>query len=142
MEFRNLTPFDAIAWSAEDVDAEESHVIAMRVGYRLVPAGANGDASSPTHRCELLEGEDAPSLALEDRYFGAPLLSSVRAESDLAPFKPRCDVLVNATSFAPRGEAAARWRAQVRVVRPSDAAVLLDKTLSVCGPRWFERTDA
>jgi hypothetical protein len=139
MEFRNLTPFDAILWSAEDVDAEEFHIVALRVGYRLIPEPIVSDAGAPTHQCVLIEGDDAPSLEVEDRYFGDLHVSSVRSESDLAPFKPRCDVLVNATAFAPGGTPAARWTATVRVSRP-DGAALLEKTLSVCGPRWFERT--
>ena len=148
MEFRNLTPFDALAWSVEDVDAEESHVVVVRVGYRLarvtsapLPGAPDEDDATPTHHCELREGRASPRLAFEDGYFGAPLVSSVRGESDLAPFKPRCDVLVNATAFAPRGEEAARWPVRVRVVQPAGAEVLLDKTLSVCGPRWFERAE-
>jgi hypothetical protein len=138
MEFRNLTPFDAIAWSAEDVDAEESHVIALRVGYRLAPA-ASGEL---THRCVVRTGRDAAALVLEDAYFGEPLASSVRAESDLAPCKSRCDVIVNATAHAPGGEPRARWTAEVRLVRPADGAALLHKVISVCGPRWFVREGA
>lgn len=140
MDFRNRTPFNAIAWSAEAFNDEEFHVIALRVGYQLVPKPSTDDASPHTHSCKLLEGGGVPRLVLEDCYLGKPLLSSIRAESDLAPFKPRCDILVNATAFAPGGMAKARWPVRLRVSQPSDGTVLLDKTLSVCGPRWFERT--
>ena len=36
MEFRNLTPFDALCFSALGVDDQEYPVLAMKVGYRLV----------------------------------------------------------------------------------------------------------
>ena len=36
MEFRNLTPFPALAYSALDKSDEEHHVLVMRMTYRLV----------------------------------------------------------------------------------------------------------
>ena len=57
MEFRNLTPFQALAYGAYDVHDREHHVVAMRVAYALAATGERspglGDASV-THRCELL----------------------------------------------------------------------------------------
>ena len=37
MEFRNLTPFDVMCFSALAPDGQEHPVIAMKVGYRLEP---------------------------------------------------------------------------------------------------------
>ena len=103
--------------------------------------------------------------------------SSVRQESDLCHFKPRCDVLVNATAHAPRGKATRRFPVRLIVRRPDTPAplpeppqplnpfmpvspraqaqwqraverakhtsapgeVLIDKTLSVTGPRQFKK---
>lgn len=145
MEFRNLTPFESLAFSAYDVHQREHHVVVTRVVYRLVadPHGAR------THRCEALTGDDRNALVTSDVYEGDAHTSSVRAESDLAPFKPRCDVVVRATAHAPQGEASARWSVSLRVETPTDPqpsdpddaprGVLVDKTLTVCGPRWFVR---
>ena len=138
MKFRNCTPFDAMAWSAESVGRDEFHVVAVKVGYRLVPM-AKSNSTAHTHDCQILEGRDSPKLVVEDRYFGDSLLSSIREESDLAPFKPCCDVLINATAHAPGGEATAQWPVRVRIRHPSDSTVLLDKQLLVSGARWFER---
>ncbi|MGK3971496.1 DUF2169 domain-containing protein [Sorangium sp. So ce118] len=135
MDFQNLTPFSALTWFTEELDRSESQVFALAVGYRLVASAEGGD----THRAEPLEGADAIALAEEDRYAGAPLASSVRAESDLVPRKARCDVIVNAAAHAPGGEPAARFTARVRLVGPRGEA-LIDKAIGVTGPRWFERT--
>ena len=145
MEFRNLTPFEALAYSALNVHDEEHHVVVVRVPYRLVPDGAPG-----LFRCELAAGDEALApLRMEDVYEGDVNASSVREESDIAPFKPRCDVVLRATAWAPGGVAHERWAVQLRVTAPDpphpssepDAprGVLIDKTLEVCGPRSFLR---
>ncbi|WP_437879010.1 DUF2169 family type VI secretion system accessory protein [Sorangium sp. So ce513] len=154
MECQNLTPFDALAYSALDAHDEEHHVVALKAAYRLVPGGG-GEA---THRCELAPDDGAGRLLLRDEFEGEMNASSVRAESDIAPFKPRCDVLVRATAWAPAGEPAERWTARLRVTAPDaehpagghpaggagarelPRRTLVDKTLEVCGPRWFERS--
>ncbi|WP_438021413.1 DUF2169 domain-containing protein [Sorangium sp. So ce315] len=149
MECQNLTPLDALAYSALDAHDEEHHVVALKAAYRLVPGG-DGEA---THRCELAPDDSAGRLLLRDVFEGEVNASSVRAESDIAPFKPRCDVLVRATAWAPANEPAERWTARLRVTAPDaehpgvgagarelPRRALVDKTLEVCGPRWFERS--
>ncbi|WP_433937678.1 DUF2169 domain-containing protein [Sorangium cellulosum] len=149
MECQNLTPFDALAYSALDAHDEEHHVVALKAAYRLVPGGGG----EVTHRCELAPDDSAGRLLLRDAFEGEVNASSVRAESDVSPFKPRCDVLVRATAWAPGEKPAERWTARLRVTAPGAAApgggagardlpgrALIDKTLEVCGPRWFERT--
>lgn len=134
MRLRNLTPFHVLAFQGVDPEDEELHVVVMRVGYQLVPG--NGQF---THRAELLQGDDAVELAMEDEPWGEVHASSWKAESDLAPMKTACDVIVNATTRAPDGRAAPRWETRVRISDRDDHA-LLDKTLSACGPRWFEES--
>lgn len=138
MEYENLTPFDSLAYSAYNVHDEEHHVVATRAVYRLARA-ADGPR---THACELcLDDPSLGALRTEDVYEGAMNRSSVREESDIAPYKPRCDVLLRATAHAPKGEPAARWSTRMRVTDAS-RGVVIDKTLEVCGPRWFERSGA
>src|SRR6187401_861042 len=98
MEFRNLTPFDALGYSALDVHDDEHHVVAVKALYHLSRGGAGG----ATHRCEIVprERDDAGKLHMRDVFEGELNASSVRAESDLAPCKPRCDVIVRATAWA------------------------------------------
>jgi len=122
MEFRNLTPFDALCFSALDVEDREHRVIAMKVGYRLVRReGSNFEAVA-------IDDEPVP-LCMADEYVGEVGESSVREESDLAPYKPRCDVMLRGMAYAPGGVAAPHWAVRIRVSEPVPEA-----EVSVDGP--------
>jgi hypothetical protein len=110
MEFRNLTPFDVMCFSALAPDGQEHPVIAMKVGYRLEPI-----ENQPGHCRAIVIDEDPLRLCTADTYHGEPGFSSVLEESDLAPFKPRCDVIVVGHSHAPAGRPALTWEAGLRI---------------------------
>ena len=110
MEFRNLTPFDVMCFSALAPDGQEHPVIAMKVGYRLEPI-----ENQPGHCRAIVIYEDPLRLCTADTYHGEPGFSSVLEESDLAPFKPRCDVIVVGHSHAPAGRPALTWEAGLRI---------------------------
>ena len=112
MQFKNLTPFDAMAYSAIDVGDEEHHIVAMAVGYRL-------ERSEHGWTAHLIEDTPLP-LCLADEHWGDPVSTSPARESDLVPFKPRCDVTVRGHAHAPGGRAARQWTAHLWLtVRPS-----------------------
>ncbi|WP_171463142.1 DUF2169 family type VI secretion system accessory protein [Burkholderia thailandensis] len=136
MEFRNLTPLHAMAFNAVDIPGNEIHVVALKAAYRLEPA-QSFEPDGDTHRCVLLSGDNAVPLAMADEYEGKTGASSVKWESDLAPFKPKCDVLVRATAHAPHGTPAASWPARVRVF--DTGTMVIDKGLRVTGPRSFTK---
>lgn len=136
MEFRNLTPLHAMAFNAVDVPGNEIHVVALKAAYRLEPV-QSGDPAGDTHRCVLLDGDNAVPLAMADEYEGETGKSSVKWESDLAPFKPKCDVLVRATAHAPHGVPVASWPVRVRVF--DDGNMVVDKGLRVTGARSFTK---
>jgi hypothetical protein len=106
MEFKNLTPFQAIAYTGVDTQDREYHVVAMAVGYRLL---RDDDGQ---WRAELIE-DDSLSLCMADEHYGEPVSSSIRRESDLIPYKPRCDVVVRGSSHAPEGRPAKQWTARL-----------------------------
>jgi hypothetical protein len=89
----------------------------------------------------LIEYEPAP-LAMADAYYGEPNTSSVLWESDLAPYKPKCDVIVvHAHAHLPANTvmgALVRWRCGLRVAQGSNT--LVNKELIVCGERAWKRT--
>lgn len=165
MEFRNLTPFDALCYGALDPDDDEHRVIAMKVAYRLA---RQADGS---WQAQVID-DDPAALCMGDAFWGEPGQSSVRQESDLAPFKPRCDVLVVGHAYAPGGRAVPQWETRLKisvwqapspeaayeqkahwqpgrqryVSRPSAEQtkekvqkVLLDKRLWMFGPHTFQR---
>lgn len=111
MEFRNLTPFPALAFQAKDPLDEEHHVVVMRVSYAL-QRGSDG-----TYALSV-EDDAPPALCMADEYFGETGSSSVRQESDLAPYKPRCDVIVNAQAVAPAAIATPAIKVGIRIERP------------------------
>ncbi|QDI04829.1 DUF2169 domain-containing protein [Xanthomonas cerealis pv. cerealis] len=111
VEFRNLTPFDGLCFPTIDRDGRRNRVFVMKAGYRLRPR-AGGQVS-----LQVIDDEPLP-LCLADSYYGEPGTSSVCAESDLAPGKPRCDVVIVGSSYAPRGQPSPHWLARVRVSRP------------------------
>ncbi|MCA8017961.1 DUF2169 family type VI secretion system accessory protein [Burkholderia metallica] len=136
MEFSNYTPFPALAFESFAPDGASFHTVVLRQTFEL----RNG---------ALVLAQEQKPLATSDRFHGEPNQSSVAEESDLAPYKPLCDVLINGTAYAPQGRPVPRFAAGVRIVSTpmgSDGGagvtttkVLLDRSLSVTGPRYFAR---
>ncbi len=161
MQFVNLTPFPALCFAALDKHGVSWRVVVMKVSYRLVSTAQGWQA-------QVIDDEP-PGLTLADEPWpdadaspACPGAPSMRLESDLAPAKPRCDVVVIGHSHAPQGRPARQWEAGLRVLavdtrprvqrqqehaaatkavqeRPAPSDVLLDKRLRVSGPHRFLR---
>ncbi|KRB03397.1 DUF2169 domain-containing protein [Lysobacter sp. Root690] len=128
MLLRNLTPFDVLCYGALAPDDHENRVVAMKVGYRLLPV----DGEPGRFNAQVMD-RDALELVTADTFYGEPGESSTRQESDLAPYKPRCDVIVNGHAHAPGGLFARHWDARIRVsapLPPLDIAVERPRPLS------------
>ena len=101
-EVVNHTPFPSQYFQSVDQHGTVFHVVALRVTYdmRTTPSGGT-----------LAYAREQTELATQDQWSGAVNDSSPLWESDLAPYKPKCDVLVvNAVSRPPSsGQAAKRW---------------------------------
>jgi hypothetical protein len=160
MEFRNLTPFDTLCFASVDASDQMFRTIVMRVGYRMTALEGGGVAL-------LVMDQEPVSLCLQDEFRGEMNRSSVRLESDLAPNKPRCDVIVNATAYAPNSSASSRFNVHVQVIRPpmqvlqcptqeatgqaayhqaklhslKDGELLIAKHLVITGPRWLQQDE-
>ena len=87
---------------------------------------------------ELKLAEEQQPLAVEDEYFGEMNKSSVKQESDLVQYKPKCDVIVIGSAHAPGGKAASRFETGIKI----SGSVALDKKLIVTGPRFWEQKDS
>ncbi len=87
---------------------------------------------------DILDGEPLRLAAeqvpppLTDESFDAAGASSLRRPGVLAPYKPKTDVLIEATAHSPSGEPEARWPCEVKA-GPLEVAFL------VTGPRVWER---
>ncbi|CAJ0780751.1 hypothetical protein LMG18090_01231 [Ralstonia mannitolilytica] len=115
MEFVNHTPFPALAFAGIDQFSQTFHVVALRQTLSWNDAG------------ELEYVEDQAPLCESDEFFGEALAGSVRQESDLCHYKPRCDVIVNAVAHAPvtaNGKPPSRFDVRLRVHLPDAPAAL------------------
>lgn len=98
MEFSNHTPFPALAFESFAPDGASFHTVVLRQTFELRDGA-------------LVLAQEQMPLATSDRFHGEPNQSSVAEESDLAPYKPLCDVLINGTAYAPQGDRCrASWR--------------------------------
>ena len=70
-------------------------------------------------------------LVMADTFTGEPGYSAPVYEVDFAPRKPRCDILLLGSAYAPDGKPATRVEAGIRIGNWS-------KTLAVVGPRRWE----
>lgn len=111
LRFRNDTELDALHFDTLDQHDVPFHVIVAKTGYAFGPCGSDGLA--------MLVPLDPPApLHQQDRHYDDDIERSVRVESDLAPYKPRCDVVVVGDAHAPAGRAAASFPIALRVQFP------------------------
>ena len=146
--FDNRTRLDAAQFDMVDQYGSSFHVVVAKTAYTLGARDASGMAP-------LIPLSPAARLHVEDGHFDDDSNASVRHESDFAPYKPACDVVVNATAHAPRGKPTSTFgvRLTVQPAPPeasdgvtaqaaeprSPRAPLIDKILQVTGERKFKK---
>lgn len=107
MEFRNLTPFPAMGFDSLDQRDALFHTVVLRQTFEL-----QADLSL------AFAGEQAP-LVTSDVFYGELNTSSVKQESDLAPFKPHTDVIVIANGYAPTSAPIPQFVVGIRIIGKS-----------------------
>jgi hypothetical protein len=126
----NHTPWPAQNFLHVDPAGDVFHVVVSRTTYSL--RGMQADAAG-LMQPRLLPPAGQVPLVAQDGYRSELNSSSVIRESDFAPYKPLCDVvLVNAQACAPLNTPADRWAVGFRF---GDA---ISKVLNVTGPRHYE----
>lgn len=126
-EVTNHTPWPGQYFQHVDPQDEIFHVMACRTTYSL--RGMRFDGNEPPVPL-LIDPTQQPPLCETDAYCDAVNTSSLMQESDYAPYKPRCDVLVvGAVAHAPQGQATQRWPVGFSFGNA------IEKTFQVCGPR-------
>ncbi len=124
-EVRNHTPYPSQYFQMMDVGDEVFHVIATRITYDLRQLDPDGTPRMAERQSPLIDA---------DQFHGDPASSSCIQESDFAPYKPKCDViLAHASAYAPQGRTQRRWPVGVCIGQ-------WHKLLTVTGPRYIERT--
>lgn len=118
MDFYNYTPFEPMRFESLDINDEPFQVVILRGTFDIKP-------NAPLQ--PVVEQEP---IVLADEFYEELNTSSVRFESDLAPYKPRSDIIINATAFAPGGKPLSHWVVGAQVGK-------LQKRLLVTGPRYW-----
>ena len=121
VDFVNETGLPADWTLGHQVDRRERLVAMVKATYAIPEPG-----DTP----RLAEAQS--DLVTADEYWGAPGLSAPKLESDYAHFKPRCDVIVNATAYSPGGRPRETVRVAIRVGG-------LAKSFTVIGDRAWTR---
>lgn len=104
MNLFNATPTPAGYTLGVQPDGRELLVVVAKATFVLPRRGAE----------PFLAEEQVPLIAT-DEFTGEPGLSAPLYEIDFAPRKPRCDVLLNGSAYAPQGKPADRVTVALRV---------------------------
>src|SRR6476659_818338 len=105
MNLLNATGMAAGYTMGLDKDGRESLVVVVKGTYLIPPVPAAEPVLAP---------EQVP-LVVSDAFAGEPGFSAPVAEIDCAHQKPRCDVLLNGSAYAPNGRPAERVTVSLRV---------------------------
>lgn len=123
----NRTPFEATHCLLPDGDGGERVLVVVKASFVMGVDGEPALAEAPA------------SLRLADEFRGDPKLGIPRWDSDLALFKPRVDVLIEAQAYAPLGRPAERVFVELHVGDPVEPGkTQLSKSLLVTGDRVWD----
>ncbi len=120
MLFRNYTPFPPLQFESRDEKRNDFGVIVLRGTFTI------------EHGRRLRLVQEQEPLVMADDYYGEPGQSSIRYESSIAPYKPKTDVLVNATAYSPTRQPEKQWLAGIQFGN-------VVKQIQVTGPRKWEK---
>jgi hypothetical protein len=123
MELINATRMTAGYNMGLEPSGRELLVVVIKGTFRIPQEG------EPVDRFAVHE-QQLP-LVMADTFTGEPGLSAPVYEADFATRKPRCDILLSGSAYAPNGRPATRVEAGIRVGRWS-------KRLAVIGPRQWD----
>lgn len=116
---QNTTPFLAETFPYQDKHCVKFCVAVVRATYDVDEQG------------NCTPSKTQSPFVYADTHYGDPEVTSIHVETDFAPVKPKCEVLLDAMAVAPKGRQAEA--VEVRLVGPG-----LDKRAVVTGQRrWF-----
>lgn len=101
-------------------------------GRELLVVVVKGTFAIPRPGEEAQLAPEQVGLVMADEFTGEPGFSATRYECDFAPAKPRCDVLLNCSAYAPEGKPVSKVQVGMRVGE-------LTKTFRVVGNRFWRK---
>ena len=128
----NYTPYPNFRYYSLDNRGVEFGVVIVKATFALTEDG------------RLASAEEQAPMVFSDLCHGAVNETSLWHPSDLVPYKPAGEVVVNAVAHAPGGKPASSWTCGLRV---EGGGHRLEKTLRVTGerswkPKWKRELDA
>lgn len=123
-ELKNLTPFPNFRYYSRDNENREFGIVIVKATYEIADDGT------------LVAAEEQAPMLFTDKCHGEVNVSSLWHPSDLVPYKPATDIIVNGVARSPDGRPARSWECGISIERNTD--VLLNKKLRVTGPRWWK----
>lgn len=122
MDLVNRSPMPAGYTTTIRVDGRELLIVAIKGTFQF--------PGSSAERLQL--AAEQAQLTHTDEFIGEPGTSAVRYEIDYVPRKPRCDVLLNGSAYAPSGRPAERVTVTLKLAE-------LTKTFDVVGHRTWTK---
>lgn len=126
-ELRNLTPFANMQFANWDAQGREFGVYMVKTAWDILPDGT----------CRLSDEQEP--FVFTDEFHGAVNETAVKYASDMVPYRPKTDIILNATAFAPSQTVSLRWESGVVVRVDGVDAPLIDKGLQITGPRQWKK---
>lgn len=125
MNFTNFTPFEAQPFSMLNQHDREYHVVAIRGTFDIQPGK------------DLIISQEQACLVMDDEYHGEVGKSSLKQESDIALYKPKCDVIVIGNAYTPEKKPARFFNAGIKITNSGKS--ILNKQLIFTGPRFWKK---
>jgi hypothetical protein len=131
-QLENYTPYPNFRYYSLDNRGAEFGVVIVKATFAFAGDG------------RLVSAEEQAPMVFTDLCHGAVNETSLWHPSDLVPYKPGGEVLVNAVARAPEGKPAPSWLCGLRV---EGGGHRIEKTLRVTGerswrPGWGRKLDA
>ncbi|WP_421361885.1 DUF2169 family type VI secretion system accessory protein [Agrobacterium rosae] len=120
-ELKNLTSFPNFRYYSRDNENREFGIVIVKATYEMADDGT------------LVAAEEQAPMLFTDKCHGEVNVSSLWHPSDLVPYKPATDIVINAIAYAPGGKPSESWECGVTV--SDKGRELLAKNLRVTGPR-------
>lgn len=124
---RNLTPFANMQFANWDAKGREFGVYMVKTAWDILPDGS----------CHLSDEQEP--FVFTDEFYGEVNETAVRYASDMVPYKPKTDIILSATAYAPDLTASSRWESRIDVQVDGTDAPLIDKALQIYGPRQWKK---
>ena len=125
MNFINHTIFPAINYEGADLHDDKFHVVASRVTYDIRINNRDGQSL-------LVISPEQQPLNYTDVSYNETIDTSIEYESDLAPYKPKTDIVINATAFVPENNPVPVFDVGIQIGKYL-------KALRIFGPRnWIK----